>query len=332
MEFEEYKSKLQMLRDSLNELRNYRSKRYNAACDYIRSIKTTDGKIQDQLNFLYKNHTDDENDLIAQLEFIDFLDDRGKYTELTKEIIDVLQGRQLISPTAAGVLTQKQTENAANSKDADKAHVKENLPKPYEETAMNAAIKYSQTNAVADAQKADECKVANACASVTKHRQKQQAEEDKTDAMYAGFMKSYNDGTLKNDAQRLSVCDGISRELMFIDFDGWNDFANNNKITLVDTTSQPQYFAYDGADYIAEIKQRGKYYLLVPAKTFDFNETGIKNYAMLAFFDLPGDGRDCLNGVKPKLVRPAVLKKEADGEYVLYKDKQGKLYKGGYRL
>ncbi len=335
MEYEEYKSKLQMLRDSLNELRDYRSKRYNVTCDYIRSIKTTEGKIQDQLNFLHKNHTDDENDLIAQLEFVEFLDDRGKYTELTKEIIDVLQDRQLFSTTAAGALTQKQIENAAMNKDADKAdkaHVKENLPKLYKETAMNAANKSSQTNTVADARKVDEYKAANAYASVMGNEQKQQATEDKVDPMYADFMKAYNEGALKSDAQRLNICDAISAELMWIGIDDWKNFAAGKDIALVDTIRQPQYFAYDGVDYIAEIRQRGKYYLLVPTKFFEFNEMQIVCNAMLAFFDLPGEGRDCLNGVKPKLVRPAVLKKEANGEYVLCKDKQGKLYKGEYKL
>ncbi len=332
MEYEEYKSKLQMLRDSLNELRDYRSKRYNATCDYIRSIKTTEGKIQDQLIFLHKNHTDDENDLIAQLEFVEFLDDRGKYTELTKELMDILQDRQLVSSSGSASVNPKQIDSTISNRDIGQAQLKENLPKPYKETAANVTTERSQTNAVIGTQKVDECRAEDKDASVTKHEQKQQAAEDKVDPIYADFMKAYNEGALKNDAQRLNICDAISTELMWIGFDDWKDFAARKEITLVGTTRQPQYFAYDGADYIAEIKQRGKYYLLVPTKFFEFNEMQIVNNAMLAFFDLPGDGRDCLNGVKPKLVRPAVLKKEANGEYVLCKDKQGKLCKGEYKI
>ncbi len=316
MEFEEYKSKLQMLRDSLNELRDYRSKRYNATCDYIRSVKTTEGKIQEQLNFLLKNYTDEENDLVEQLSFIDFLDDKGKYTELTKELIDILQGRQVIAPSNSVVVTSDMTGNLTRNNGSGQNHAKANLPKSYKEIRTNPAIEGNQ--AIDEPAREQE----------NKHKQ----EEDETEAMYATFMKAYREGALGNSAQRLNVCDEVSRELMFICFGGWNDFANSNKITLVDTTKQPQYFAYDGADYIAGVRERGKYYLLVPTKSFDFNETQIVCNAMLAFFDLPGDGRDCLNGAKPRLVRPAVLKKEPTGEYTLCKDKQGKLYKGEYRL
>ncbi len=323
VEFEEYKSKLQMLRDSLNELRDYRSRRYNAACDYIRSTKTTEEKIQEQLILVQKNHSDEENDLIAQLEFVDFLAKKGIYMELTKEIIEALQGRQLISSDRT---TTKSADNTAVQD-----HAKNNLPKS-KEAAVNAASKCNQANAASAAQKTAEAKAANTYAGTVPHKQKQQAEENKQDATYDSFMKAYNEGSLKNDAQRLSVRDEIFDELMWISFEDWKDFATGKEINLVDTARQPQYYAYDGADYIADIKQRAKYYLLVPAKNFAFNEMGIKNYAMLAFFDLPGDGRECLNGVQPKLVRPAVLKKEANGEYVLCKDKQGKLYKGEYKL
>ncbi len=292
VEFEEYKSKLQMLRDSLNELRDYRSRRYNAACEYIRSIKTTEEKIQEQLILVQKNHSDEENDLIAQLEFVDFLAKKGIYMELTKEIIEALQSRKIVASISSAA-TQNQIDNAVANKDGGGTLSKVNLPKPY--TQEKVVDKLNNES------------------------------KDK-DSYYEKFMIAYKNNDINSNCLRLKISDRYVERIDNMDFASWKNDADISKITLVQTADQPQYLAYDMANFQDKVEKDRYYYLLpINIQTNPYTLAKIKKYSMLTFFEIPIDA-DKAEVFRFILVKPAIVEKENNEFKVMVK------YKGECKL
>ncbi len=291
VEFEEYKSKLQMLRDSLNELRDYRSRRYNAACDYIRSIKTTEEKIQEQLILVQKNHSDEENDLIAQLEFVEFLAKKGIYMELTKEIIEALQSRKIVASISSAA-TQNQIDNAVANKDGGGTLSKVNLPKPY--TQEKVVDKLNNES------------------------------KDK-DSYYEKFMIAYQNNDINSNCLRLKISDRYVERIDNMDFASWKNDADISKITLVQTADQPQYLAYDMANFQDKVEKDRYYYLLpINIQTNPYTLAKIKKCSMLTFFEIPIDADKA--EFRFILVKPAIVEKENNEFKVMVK------YKGECKL
>ncbi len=286
VEFEEYKSKLQMLRDSLNELRDYRSRRYNAACDYIRSIKTTEEKIQEQLILVQKNHSDEENDLIAQLEFVEFLAKKGIYMELTKEIIEALQSRKIVASISSAA-TQNQIDNAVANKDGGDTLSKVNLPKPY--TQEKVVDKLNNES------------------------------KDK-DSYYEKFMIAYQNNDINSNCLRLKISDRYVERIDNMDFASWKNDADISKITLVQTADQPQYLAYDMAKFQDKVEKDRYYYLLpINIQTNPYTLAKIKKCSMLTFFEIPIDADKA--EFRFILVKPAIVEKENNEFKVMVKYK-----------
>ena len=98
------------------------------------------------------------------------------------------------------------------------------------------------------------------------------------------------------------------QELGNLNYSSWSTYEKKDKVILVDTKGQPRYYAYDVCKYTDHVKE-GEYYFLVPAKTLGFTEMTMVKAAIMSFFELRN-----YNGTvaKPKVIKPACVKKEGD--------------------
>lgn len=106
----------------------------------------------------------------------------------------------------------------------------------------------------------------------------------------------------------LSVADEYAEELGNLNYSSWSNFDKKDMVNLVETKGQPKYYAYDVCKY-TDTANEGEYYFLVPAKNLGFTEMMMVKAAVMTFFELKN-----YNGsaVKPKLIKPACVKKEGD--------------------
>lgn len=118
------------------------------------------------------------------------------------------------------------------------------------------------------------------------------------------FMVNY----FRFEKLQLSVADEYVEELGNLDYASWLKYEEKEKITLVSTTKPPKYYAYDACNCTDKVK-KGEYYFLIPATSFGFTETTMVKAAVMTFFDLRN-----YNGsnAKPKVIKPACVKKEGD--------------------
>ena len=110
----------------------------------------------------------------------------------------------------------------------------------------------------------------------------------------------------------LSVADEYAEELGNLNYSSWSTYEQKDKVILVETKGQPRYYAYDVCKYTNTVKE-GEYYFLVPAKTLGFTEMMMVKAAIMTFFKLSN-----YNGTvgKPKVIKPACVKKEGDSYIV----------------
>lgn len=142
-------------------------------------------------------------------------------------------------------------------------------------------------------------------------KQSQAISSNNTDSSHEKLSPTYQNFMVNNHKYLyipLSVADEYAEELGNLNYSSWSTYEKKDKVILVDTKGQPRYYAYDVCKYTDHVKE-GEYYFLVPAKTLGFTEMTMVKAAIMSFFELRN-----YNGTvaKPKVIKPACVKKEGD--------------------
>ena len=142
-------------------------------------------------------------------------------------------------------------------------------------------------------------------------KQSQEISSQNTDGSYEKLSSTYQKFMVNNYKYQyipLSVADEYAEELGNLNYSSWSTFEKKDKVNLVETKGQPRYYAYDVCKYTNTVKEE-EYYFLKPANSLGFTETTMVKAAVMTFFDLKN-----YNGsaIKPKLIKPACVKKEGD--------------------
>lgn len=142
-------------------------------------------------------------------------------------------------------------------------------------------------------------------------KQSQEISSRNTDGSYEKLSSTYQKFMVNNYKYQyipLSVADEYAEELGNLNYSSWSNFDKKDKVILVETKGQPRYYAYDVCKYTDKVKEE-EYYFLKPANSLGFTETTMVKAAVMTFFDLKN-----YNGsaIKPKLIKPACVKKEGD--------------------
>ena len=277
MNYEEYKSNLLEVRKSLIELAKIQEEKIRGYRQLIEVLSGNDRNQVDNLDIQYSNL---KHKYAAQIKFIESLSEKAKYNEIAEDVISKLA----------------ETKSKANH---------------YVNTASDFNCNNNSFNKY-DSLKKFKAENDGAIQSQTLENNRHAQATTLDNQPYAKYYDRFLQGYQNVPAEYfLDVSKKYTSELSNYTLATWDRFAYKDIISLSETGGNPKYYAYKLPNC------NGKYYFAVPAKAVRFSEMQIIQAAILTFFDLPLEEIDKSCGVKPKLVKPAVLEKREDGFYYL---------------
>lgn len=243
-----------------------------------------------------------------------------KYHEFLNNKIEVPMERRQEMIDYLGKMQKEDEENIKNQSAfiemlLEKVCYKEIVEDVLEKLGIQKTIKNATTSAVNSVINEKNAKEDWQNKNVIMRKQSQEISSYNTDSSYEKLNSTYQNFMVNNSRYPylpLSVADEYAEELGNLNYSSWSTYEQKDKVILVETKGQPRYYAYDVCKYTNTVKE-GEYYFLVPAKTLGFTEMMMVKAAIMTFFKLSN-----YNGTvgKPKVIKPACVKKEGDSYIV----------------
>lgn len=239
-----------------------------------------------------------------------------KYREFLNNKIEVPMERRQEMIDYLGKMQKEDEENIKNQSAfidilLEKVCYKEIIEDVLEKLGIQKTIKDATTSDVNSVINEKNAKEDWQNKNVIMRKQSQEISSHNTDCSYEKLSSTYQKFMVNNSRFPyipLSVADEYAEELGNLNYSSWSTFEKKDKVNLVETKGQPRYYAYDVCKYTNTVKE-GEYYFLRPANSLGFTEMMLVKVAVMTFFDLRNyNGSD----VKPKLIKPACVKKEGD--------------------
>lgn len=243
-----------------------------------------------------------------------------KYREFLNNKIEVPMERRQEMIDYLGKMQKEDEENIKNQSAfiemlLEKVCYKEIVEDVLEKLGIQKTIKDNTTSSVNNVINEKNAKEDWQNKDVIMRKQSQENSSYNTDSSYEKLNSIYQNFMVNNSRYPylpLSVADEYAEELGNLNYSSWSTYEQKDKVILVETKGQPRYYAYDVCKYTNTVKE-GEYYFLVPAKTLGFTEMMMVKAAIMTFFKLSN-----YNGTvgKPKVIKPACVKKEGDSYIV----------------
>ena len=243
-----------------------------------------------------------------------------KYHEFLNNKIEVPMERRQEMIDYLGKMQKEDEENIKNQSAfiemlLEKVCYKEIVEDVLEKLGIQKTIKDNTTSSVNNVINEKNAKEDWQNKDVIMRKQSQEISSYNTDSSYEKLNSTYQNFMVNNSRYPylpLSVADEYAEELGNLNYSSWSTYEQKDKVILVETKGQPRYYAYDVCKYTNTVKE-GEYYFLVPAKTLGFTEMMMVKAAIMTFFKLSN-----YNGTvgKPKVIKPACVKKEGDSYIV----------------
>lgn len=243
-----------------------------------------------------------------------------KYREFLNNKIEVPMERRQEMIDYLGKMQKEDEENIKNQSAfiemlLEKVCYKEIVEDVLEKLGIQKTIKDNTTSSVNNVINEKNAKEDWQNKDVIMRKQSQEISSYNTDSSYEKLNSTYQNFMVNNSRYPylpLSVADEYAEELGNLNYSSWSTYEQKDKVILVETKGQPRYYAYDVCKYTNTVKE-GEYYFLVPAKTLGFTEMMMVKAAIMTFFKLSN-----YNGTvgKPKVIKPACVKKEGDSYIV----------------
>ena len=243
-----------------------------------------------------------------------------KYREFLNNKIEVPMERRQEMIDYLGKMQKEDEENIKNQSAfiemlLEKVCYKEIVEDVLEKLGIQKTIKDNTTSSVNNVINEKNAKEDWQNKDVIMRKQSQEISSYNTDSSYEKLNSIYQNFMVNNSRYPylpLSVADEYAEELGNLNYSSWSTYEQKDKVILVETKGQPRYYAYDVCKYTNTVKE-GEYYFLVPAKTLGFTEMMMVKAAIMTFFKLSN-----YNGTvgKPKVIKPACVKKEGDSYIV----------------
>lgn len=243
-----------------------------------------------------------------------------KYREFLNNKIEVPMERRQEMIDYLGKMQKEDEENIKNQSAfiemlLEKVCYKEIVEDVLEKLGIQKTIKDNTTSSVNNVINEKNAKEDWQNKDVIMRKQSQENSSYNTDSSYEKLNSTYQNFMVNNSRYPylpLSVADEYAEELGNLNYSSWSTYEQKDKVILVETKGQPRYYAYDVCKYTNTVKE-GEYYFLVPAKTLGFTEMMMVKAAIMTFFKLSN-----YNGTvgKPKVIKPACVKKEGDSYIV----------------
>lgn len=243
-----------------------------------------------------------------------------KYREFLNNKIEVPMERRQEMIDYLGKMQKEDEENIKNQSAfiemlLEKVCYKEIVEDVLEKLGIQKTIKDNTTSSVNNVINEKNAKEDWQNKDVIMRKQSQEISSYNTDSSYEKLNSIYQNFMVNNSRYPylpLSVADEYAEELGNLNYSSWSTYEQKDKVILVETKGQPRYYAYDICKYTNTVKE-GEYYFLVPAKTLGFTEMMMVKAAIMTFFKLSN-----YNGTvgKPKVIKPACVKKEGDSYIV----------------
>ena len=243
-----------------------------------------------------------------------------KYREFLNNKIEVPMERRQEMIDYLGKMQKEDEENIKNQSAFiemlfEKVCYKEIVEDVLEKLGIQKTIKDNTTSSVNNVINEKNAKEDWQNKDVIMRKQSQENSSYNTDSSYEKLNSTYQNFMVNNSRYPylpLSVADEYAEELGNLNYSSWSTYEQKDKVILVETKGQPRYYAYDVCKYTNTVKE-GEYYFLVPAKTLGFTEMMMVKAAIMTFFKLSN-----YNGTvgKPKVIKPACVKKEGDSYIV----------------
>lgn len=243
-----------------------------------------------------------------------------KYREFLNNKIEVPMERRQEMIDYLGKMQKEDEENIKNQSAfiemlLEKVCYKEIVEDVLEKLGIQKTIKDNTTSSVNNVINEKNAKEDWQNKDVIMRKQSQEISSYNTDSSYEKLNSTYQNFMVNNSRYPylpLSVADEYAEELGNLNYSSWSTYEQKDKVILVETKGQPRYYAYDVCKYTNMVKE-GEYYFLVPAKTLGFTEMMMVKAAIMTFFKLSN-----YNGTvgKPKVIKPACVKKEGDSYIV----------------
>jgi len=243
-----------------------------------------------------------------------------KYREFLNNKIEVPMERRQEMIDYLGKMQKEDEENIKNQSAfiemlLEKVCYKEIVEDVLEKLGIQKTIKDNTASSVNNVINEKNAKEDWQNKDVIMRKQSQEISSYNTDSSYEKLNSTYQNFMVNNSRYPylpLSVADEYAEELGNLNYSSWSTYEQKDKVILVETKGQPRYYAYDVCKYTNTVKE-GEYYFLVPAKTLGFTEMMMVKAAIMTFFKLSN-----YNGTvgKPKVIKPACVKKEGDSYIV----------------
>lgn len=243
-----------------------------------------------------------------------------KYREFLNNKIEVPMERRQEMIDYLGKMQKEDEENIKNQSAfidilLEKVCYKEIIEDVLEKLGIQKTIKDATTSDVNSVINEKNAKEDWQNKNVIMRKQSQEISSHNTDCSYEKLSSTYQKFMVNNSRFPyipLSVADEYAEELGNLNYSSWSTFEKKDKVILVETKGQPRYYAYDVCKYTNTVKE-GEYYFLKPANSLGFTEMMLVKVAVMTFFDLRNYND---SDVKPKLIKPACVKKEGDSYIV----------------